>query len=151
MNRALLNALRILGVLLVLAGCSHQPKPTALESATEAFDDLRIVVREEIKDPARAAGVAGIVDQLELLMKEATEARKAHDVRLRALIRDYDAPEEDFRSAFREFNEKKVGRQDRLLAMDQRVRSLTSAKEWNTIAKAGVRAFEAAVRAEQGM
>ena len=70
----------------------------------EAFNELRAAVRDEIKDPTRAAEVAVLVDQMEQLMIEATEARKAHQVRLRALVRDYDATEEDFRAAFREFN-----------------------------------------------
>lgn len=151
MNRAWFRVLRILLILLVLAGCSHAPKPTALVSAKEAFDDLRAAVRDEIKDPARAAEVAGLVDQMEQMMIESTEARKDHAVRLRSLIANYDASEEDFKAAFREFNAKKSSRQDRLLVIDQRARSLTTDKEWKAIVKAGRRAFEAAVRAEQAM
>ena len=151
MNRAWFRVLRILLILLVLTGCSHAPKPTALVSAKEAFDDLRAAVRDEIKDPARAAEVAGLVDQMEQMMIESTEARKDHAVRLRSLIANYDASEEDFKAAFREFNAKKTGRQDRLLVIDQRAKSLTTDKEWKPIVKAGRRAFEAAVRAEKGM
>jgi hypothetical protein len=151
MNRALLNVLRILAVLLVLTGCSHGPKTSSLVSAKGALNELRDAVRDEIKEPARADEVAGVVDQMEQLMIEATEARKAHDIRLQALIRNYDAPEEDFKAAFREFNEKKISRQDRLLLLDQRARSLTTAREWKALIKVAVRALKESVQAEQGM
>jgi hypothetical protein len=151
MNRAWFSVMRILLVLLVLTGCSHEPKPSTLMSAKGALDDLRVAVRDEIKDPARATEVVGLVDQMEQLMIEGTEARKAHKVRLRSLIENYDASEEDYRAAFREFNEKKIGRQDRLLVIDQRARSLTTDKEWKAIVKVGVRALKAGALAEQGM
>jgi hypothetical protein len=151
MNRAWFIALRILAVLLVLTGCSHEPKSSSLVSVKGAFDDLRDAVREEIKEPARADEVAGVVDQMEQLMIEATETRKAHDVRLQALIRNYDASEEDFKAAFREFNEKKSNRQDRILLLGQRARSLTTAREWKALIKVAVRALKESVQAEQGM
>ncbi len=56
---------------LVLAGCSHEPKPSALGSAKGAFDELRATVRGEIRDPDKAVEVAGLVDQLEQIMMEA--------------------------------------------------------------------------------
>ena len=151
MNRPLLRVLRILSVLLVLTGCSHEPKPTSLVSAKEAFNDLRIVVRDEIKDPARSAGVIGLVDEMEKLMIEAAEARKSHDDRIRNMIKNYDASEEDFRSAFHEFNEKKVDRQSRLLVIDQRARSLTTAKEWKTIGQGQNSCSQGGATAEQGI
>jgi hypothetical protein len=151
MNRPLLSILRILSVLLVLIGCSHEPKATSLVSAQEAFNELRAAVRDEIKDPIRAAEVGVLVDQMEQLMIEATESRKAHQVRLRALVRDYDATEEDFRAAFREFNAKKISRQDRFFVIDQRARSLTTDKEWKALVKVRIRAFKAAAVAEQGI
>lgn len=151
MNSAWFGVLRILAVLLVLTGCSHEPETSTLESAKGAFDELRVAVREEIKDPARADEAVKIVDQLEQLMVEATEARKAHEIRLQALIRNYDASEEDFKAAFREFNEKKSRRQARLLLLDQRARSLTTAEEWKALHKVAIRALKKSALAEQGM
>ena len=151
MNMTWSNVLQALTLFLVLTGCSHEPKASSLVSAQKAFDELRATVRDEIKDPARSAEVVSVVDEMEKLMIEAAEARKAHDDSIRNMIKNYDASEEDFRSAFHEFNEKKVDRQNRLIAMDQRARSLTTAKEWKTIGKAGVRALKAGATAEQGM
>jgi len=37
---------------LVFAACSHEPKPSALTTAEEAFDRLRAAVAREVKDPA---------------------------------------------------------------------------------------------------
>ena len=143
-----LRALCALLPFLALAGCSHEPKPSALVSAKGAFGELRAAVRGEIKDPHKAAEVAGLVDQLEQTMIEAVEARKGHAVRMRSLNSNYDAPEEDFKAAFREFNEKRSSRQDRILAIDQQARALTTAGEWKAISKVAAHAFVAAAQAE---
>jgi hypothetical protein len=122
-----------------------------MESAKGAFNDLRAAVRNEIRDPARATEVTDLVDRLERLMIEAGEARNTHTTRLNALIANYDAPEEDFKAAFREFNAKRISRQDQILAIDQKARTLTTHEEWKAIAKAAAHALEAATRVEQGM
>jgi hypothetical protein len=63
---------------LLVAGCSQKPKPPALESAEGAFDELRAAVRSEIKDPDTAVQGIYLVDQLERLVIEANNDRKAH-------------------------------------------------------------------------
>ncbi len=65
------RALYALLPFLVLAGCSHEPKPSALGAAKGAFDELRATVRGGIRDPDKAVEVAGLVDQLEQIMMEA--------------------------------------------------------------------------------
>jgi hypothetical protein len=102
---------------MLLSGCSHQPKPSAVESAKGLFDELRMAVGKEVKDPARSSQLVQLVGELEQAMIEARDARKTHDARLRSLNANYDATEEDFRTLFREFDEKKKERQDRILAI----------------------------------
>ncbi len=134
---------------LVLAGCSHEPKPSALVSAKGAFGELRRAVLHEIRDPGKAVEVTGLVDQLEQLMIETSEARTAHIARIRLLNANYNATEEDFRNAFREFNTKRGSRQDGLLAIDQRARALTTSREWKALSKDVAHALEDSVKAEQ--
>jgi len=139
-------------VLLVLpAGCSHKPKPSTIEVAKRTLDEVRAAVRDEIKDPAKAAEAVGLVDQFEQLVNEGNGARMAHEAVLRSLNANYDATEEDFKTLFREFNAKKNSRQDRIIKILMKARALTTDEEWKALAKVKSHALEGAVRAEQGM
>ena len=146
-----LRTISVFIAMVLLSACSHQPKPTAVESAKGSFDELRVAVGETVKDPARSGELVGLVGELEQAMIEASEARKVHDARLRSLNANYDANEDDFRALFREFNAKKKERQDRILAIDERTRSLTTDVEWNALSKDVARALEASVKAEAGL
>ena len=155
MRFALKKIVAVGGVCMVLAvlpaGCSHKPKPSALEMARSVFTELRKGVREEIRDPAKAAEAEGLVDQFEQLVLEGNAARAAHESALRSLTANYDATDEDFNALFREFNEKKAGRQEEIIGILQRARALTTADEWNALAKVKSHALEKSVLAEQGM
>ena len=140
-----------ISLLILPAGCSQKPKPSTLETAKGVFNDLRTGVRDEIKDPAKAAEVAVLVDQFEHLVIEGNEARTAHEAALRSLSANYDATEEDFKAVFREFNAKKKTRQGRIVAILMKARALTTAEEWKALAKVKSHALEQSVRAEQGM
>jgi uncharacterized coiled-coil DUF342 family protein len=140
-----------LALLVLLAGCAHEPKPSAIESAKGALDELRATVREQVKDPVKAAELTGLVDQIEQLTVEANSDLKAHETKIRALTVNYDATQEDFKAAFREFDAKKLNRQERVLAIDQQTKNLTTEAEWKAIAKAAAHADEAILRAVQGI
>ena len=122
-------------LILFTGGCSHKPKPSAMESAEGAFDELRAAIRKEIKDPDKAAQGTDLVDQLERLVKEASNDRKAHDERIRSLNVNYDATEEEFQAAFREFNARQKDRQDRVLEINQKAKDITTEEEWKALAK----------------
>ncbi len=149
-NRGWICVLPVVPILLILAGCSHEPKPSKVDVAKGILDDIRAGVREEIKDPGRASEAVGLVDQMEQMIMEASEARKAHEARIVSLNANYDATEEDFKAVFREFNAKKNSRQDRLVGVIQQAKALTTAAEWKAIAKVKAHALEAAVHAELG-
>ncbi len=136
-------------LLLLTAGCSHKSKPPALESAEGAFDELRTAVRSEIKDPDKAAQGINLVDQLERLVIEANKDRKAHDDKIRSLNANYDATEDDFHAAFREFNLRQKNRQDRVLEINQRTKNLTTEEEWNALAKRHEEMLKKALEAAQ--
>lgn len=137
--------------LLLLAACSSKPKPAAVDTAKGAFDSLRKAVQKEIKDPARASEAVDLVDQMEQLLIEAVEARKAHRAKILSLNANYDSTEEDFRATFKELNAKRDSRQDRSLAIAERARTLTTPREWEAISKNVAPVLEAAMRAEIGM
>jgi len=139
-----------IALLILLTGCSSKPKPSTLELAKGAFDDIRAAVRDEIKDPVRAAEAEGLIDQVEQLEIEGNEARMAHNAALRSLAANYDATEDDFKALFREFNAKKNDRHDRIFAIIQRGRAVTTAEEWKALAKVKAHALERIVDIEQG-
>jgi len=122
-----------------------------MASAKEALDELRATVREKIDDPTKAAKLTGLVDQIEQLTVEANQELKAHDTNMWALIENYDSTQEDFKAAFREFNTKKIGREERILAIDQGAKAITTEAEWKDLAKAVAHADKAILRAINGI
>ena len=142
-----LSYTRILAAFLLLAACSHEPKPSELMTAEAAFDRLRAAVAREVKDPGRAKQASALVDELQKLVVEANGDLKAHDARLRALNANYDAPEADFQAAFRDFNAGRDRRQDRTLELNRRAKALVTEDEWHALARTQERALRDAVEA----
>jgi hypothetical protein len=136
-----------LAFVLVLASCSHEPKPSALMTAEEAFDRLRAAVAREVKDPGRAKQASALVDELQQLVIQANADLKAHDARLWALNANYDATEADVQAAFRDFNAARDRRQDRTLELNRRAKALVTEDEWHALARAQERALRDAVEA----
>ncbi len=138
----------VLGVcLLCLAGCAREPKPTALETAGTALAELRAAVGREVKDADRAAQGAGLVDEVERLLREADADLKAHNARIRALNSDYDATQDAFRAAFRDFNARQRERQRRVFDANQRAKTLLTAAEWKALGKVREEALERTLQA----
>jgi hypothetical protein len=149
MNKMVSIGSMFLVLFLFMGGCSHKPKPSAMESAEGAFDDLRAAVQSEIKDPDKAAQGIALVDQLEHLVIEANKDRKAHDERIRSLNANYDATEDAFHAAFSEFNVRQKNRQDRMLEINQKAKSLTTKEEWKALAKVHEEMLKKALEAAQ--
>ena len=133
-------------VLLCLAGCARE-KPTALESAGQALQALRSAVVREVKDPPRAKQGVGLVDEIQKLLAEAHTDLNRHNARIRALNADYDATQEAFRAAFRDFNAKQGERQRRVLDANQRAKALLTAEEWKALSRVREEALERIIQA----
>jgi hypothetical protein len=88
---------------------------------------------------------------LERLVIEANNDRKTHDDKIRSLNANYDATEEEFQAAFREFNGRQKNRQDRVLEINQRAKNLTTEEEWNALAKKHEEMLKKALEAAQEM
>lgn len=137
---------RVALLLVLVAGCSHEPKP-ALAPAEGALDELRAAAMQEIKDPQRARGAAALVDEMEKLVAAANADYRAHEVKLHALNANYDATEADFRALFRDFNARRDERQERTLALNLRGKALLTADEWNALARLREKALRDAIDA----
>jgi hypothetical protein len=129
-------------VLLCLAACARDPKPSALELANTAMGELRAAVMREVKDPARAAQGTALVDEIERLLAEVDTDLKAHNARIRTLNADYDATPEAFRAAFRDFNARRNERQRRVVDINQRAKALLTAAEWKALGRVREEALE---------
>jgi len=151
MNRIVRMSWACLIFSVFVTGCSHEPKTTSLVASKGAFDELRAAVMREIRDPDRAAKGVILVDQLEQIMIDAANDRKAHVDRIRALNADYDATEEDFRVMFREFNAKRSDRQARIIDINQQAKNLTTMKEWKALVKIEEKMVQKTLEAEQEM
>ena len=141
------NLVRILAALLLLAACSHEPKPSELVTAEAAFDRLRAAVAREIRDPGRAKQASALVDELQQIEVAAHADTKAHDARLRALNDNYDAAEADVQAAFRDFNAGRDRRQESTLELNRRAKALVTEDEWHALARAQEQALRDAVEA----
>src|SRR5687767_2790940 len=141
-------ALALAGLcLLCLAGCARDAKPTALESAGQALQALRSAVVREVTDSARAKQGVGLVDEIAWLLAEADTDLKAHNARIRSLNADYDATQEAFRAAFRDFNAKQRERRQRVLDLNQRAKVLLTAEEWKALGNVREEALERTIQA----
>ena len=138
-------------LLILAAGCSHQPKTSEIVPAKGAFDELRSAVLREIKDQDRASKGVSLVDQLERILIEADNDRKTYDSRMRSLNANYDASEEDFRSILREFNKKRSDRQDRIFEINQQAKDLTTESEWKALIKVQEKMVQKTLETEQEM
>jgi hypothetical protein len=133
-------------VLICVAGCAREPKPTALESASEALGNLRTAVMREVKDPQRAQQGIALVDEVERLLTEAHADLKAHNARIRVLNADYDATQDAFRAAFQDFNAKQRAHQRRVVEINQRAKLLLTGDEWETLGKVRQEALERTIQ-----
>ena len=133
--------------LLCLAGCSREPKPTALEVAGGALQKLRSAVAREVKDPERAKQGARLIDEIGRLLAEVDADVNAHNDAIRTLNADYDATEAAFRAAFRQFNAKRNEQQQRVLDINQRAKALLTAEEWERLGAVSAEALERAIQA----
>jgi hypothetical protein len=137
---------RIALLLLVVAACSHEPKP-ALAPAEGALDELRAAVVQEVKDPSRARSAVALVDEMEKMVAAANADYRAHETKLWALTGNYDATEADFRALFRDFNARRDARQERTLDLHLRATKLLTADEWNALASLREKALRDAIEA----
>ena len=136
-----------LAFVLVLAACSHKPKPSSLVPAEGALDDLRSAVAREIRDPDRAKRAAALVDEIEQLTSAAHADFKVHAAALRTLNANYDATQAEFSKLFRDFNAMRDARQTRALDINRRAKALVSAEEWNALSRVREKAARDAAEA----
>ena len=134
-------------VLICVAGCARDPKPTALEIASGALQKLRSAVVREVRDPERAKQGARLIDEIGRLLAEVDADVNAHNDAIRTLNADYDATEAAFRAAFRQFNAKRNERQQRVLDINQRAKALLTAEEWERLGAVSAEALESAIQA----
>jgi hypothetical protein len=140
------RAISFLALALLLA-CSHEPKPSTLVTADGALDELRAAVVREVKDPQRSRAAVALVDEMEKIVGAAHAGIQDHNAKLKALNANYDATDEDFRAAFRDFNAARNRREDQTLDLNRRAKALLTAGEWNELAKLREEAIRRAVAA----
>lgn len=83
-------------VALFLSACAGKDEPAPVDVQQEAFEDLRVAVREAVDDTAREDEAIRLIDQLErdlgIMRDKIAERRRT----VFALNADYDTPREEF-------------------------------------------------------
>jgi hypothetical protein len=140
--RALGRAAAAAAALASFAACSH-PKPEAVQVKQQrVFDELRAEIRTTVKDPARAEPLLRAIDDLEGPLAEASRERGGFERRLRALDASYATTAAQQRALFAEGDAARAAAEAKVVAITQRARALTTAGEWDHLAKYVVEALQ---------
>lgn len=124
---------------LLVCGCSGNPDLAA--QAKRPFDALRMSVRKETGDPARAEAMLSRVDTLEQRSLDLIRtAREGNDSLIR-IFADRSVDDAVLLDRFREGERQRAGLRSSLLEARAQLRSVASPAEWATLAKAETRAM----------
>jgi len=136
-------------VVSMLASCSGKDAVAPVDAEKQAFEDLRIEVREAIDDPTREATVLAVVDTLSANLTTLRESILERNSRVRQLNANYDTTRADFEALFDQiYTEIRANRQ-LVTASNRTLREATTAEEWTQISKARTQAMYAATKTIQ--
>jgi uncharacterized coiled-coil DUF342 family protein len=144
MNQA--KGLLVVLIVLVLtaAGCSphHQGRPgsAAGPSAQEVVPEVKQLVDENVKDPAKAREVHAVIqDIMKEVRKSAQKARGYHE-QLAALNTDYTATPEQFTKILDELNNARMESAAKILQLRFKAKELLTPEEWKNLNLAMIKA-----------
>jgi hypothetical protein len=120
--------------LVALIGCGKMP--ASEDQVLESMNQLRVAVKETVKDPERAQAVTTYMELMGDELVAAKRARETYQGQLKALDANYDATEADFHALMNEFNAGREKRLDRVLALRDNIIAKTTQEEWDALSKA---------------
>ncbi|HID28824.1 MAG TPA: hypothetical protein EYP19_02330 [Desulfobacterales bacterium] len=140
----LVNVFVVLGVILVMNGCAHQPVSRG-ELRQRVLEEMRIYI-EKIPDPKRVEQLLVSVDALQQDLSELNRTVRKFRSDMRTLNVNYDATREDFCKIFDEYNMARKGKQRELLTSYRNMKELTTPSEWKSLAKLDEKALSESLR-----
>ena len=108
---------------------------TPMESTAEAGNEVRMLIKENIADDAKAKQMTALVDKLELAMKAFIEERSAINKDLVEMNADYNASREDMQKLYNELNKKTEAMARKIAQLHVDMHKLSTPEEWKLISK----------------
>ncbi len=153
MNRILVRArvalLCIAAASLVIACAKDNVAPVDVEK--QAFEDLRVDIREAIDDPARegeAIRLVGVLEEDLAALRTSVTARKK---RVKEFNANYDTPRADFESFFSGVESEVRDNKRRVSETHQALLANVTTEERSTIAKTHTKAMNTAIKTIQSI
>ena len=117
----------------------------------EAFDDLRIAIRESVSDDGRQIEALAVVDALESDVESLTRLLVGRREAMRELNADYDATRDDFNRFMRESEARILNSKRLALERRQDLLATLKAEEWASLTRAETRAMKSIARSVRGI
>lgn len=133
---------RIIWLLLItsLVACAGKDKAEA--TPDNMTEQLRQEILNTVADKDRANKAAALAESLRYIFVDAHEQLKKDIETYRTLDANFDSTDADFKSYFDSMNARGKERQDRVLAINEAMKSLLTAKEWQQLEDARKKALE---------
>jgi hypothetical protein len=143
-NTRVSRALLCMVIASLLVACAKEAV-SPVDSEKQAFDDLRIDIREAIDEPARQAEAIRLVGVLEQDLFELRARVLERDIRSKALNANYDTPRAEFAAFLGEFEAEVRANKQRVAKTHKEFLSIVTADERAAIAKAHTKAMKAVI------
>ena len=116
----------------MLVGCKSM---TPMESTAEAGNEVRMLIKENIADEAKAKQMIDLIDALEVDMKAFGEERSEINSALVAKNADYNASREDMQKLYDDLNKKSEAMARKIAQLNVDMHKLSTPEEWKLISK----------------
>ena len=130
-------------------GC-RGTKPTTEQVIQSSSQELRQAVSSSVTDEARKFQMLMVVDQIEAVQRTLNQETMDFVQNYRKLNADYDAPRAAFDQLFSDYNGQRIKARSQALDLHLQLASLSTANEWDPIAKAEVKSYQEVSEAYAG-
>ena len=129
------RAALLLAILSVLS-CSSQGNRPLTDAEIEKYKmDEQELIAETIPDETRKNGVVELLQERDSLLKKETSSLCQHAQTIKSLNANYHSSREQYALAFDEYNKSRWAIQQEYVSVIAGIKQLTTAKEWQAIAK----------------
>ena len=144
MNQAKVLVVLLSLVLFSVIGCSrhHQGRPGAFGEPTtqEVVSQVKRVVEENVKDPAKANQVQALIQAIVQEVKRSSQEARGFHEQLAALNANYDAPAEQFTKILDQLNNARMESAAKILRTRFKIKELLTREEWKKLDDAMLKA-----------
>ena len=140
-----------IAIAIAIVGCGGKDSVAPIDVEIQAWEDLRVEVREVISDPVREAEAVKLVDALAEDVSAFREIVTKRHKRVRELNADYDTTRAEFDAFLKQINFEIQASQQRVSTTRQAFVAITTADEWSELSKVRSKAVTATIKTMQAI